>query len=91
MTNAPKAGRPAVWPWHELEIGQGFFFPPGFNVASARNVAYVAGKRLGKTFTVRMTADGRLGCWRVPYVQKAKRKIVVVERAPDMDFTPSAK
>jgi hypothetical protein len=50
----------------ELDVGDSFEAPEGFNVATIRRAASEAGKKLGRKFTVRTAALGLVArVWRV--------------------------
>jgi hypothetical protein len=59
---APDARGKAMYPWHEMEVGDSFFVPGKTAVqmsSSARNVSL----RLGKKFSCRTTPEG-VRVWR---------------------------
>ena len=56
-------GKTNKYPWPEMKIGDSFLFPPKVAYSSAHGNARDTGKRLGKRFAIRWTADG-LRCWR---------------------------
>lgn len=57
-------GRPAKYPWAEMEVGDSFFSPSdGATAATMRAGAQKAGKRLGFTFAVRLV-EGGVRVWR---------------------------
>lgn len=57
--------RPLKYPWDKMEIGDSIFLESDdFNKREAvRCSAYIYGKRHGKTFESRVTANG-IGVWR---------------------------
>ncbi len=62
MPAKPHAGgRPSIYPWAELEIGDSFFVP---DKKSSNCGAWMAGKLLGRKFSAR-TVDGGVRVWRI--------------------------
>ena len=59
-----RIGRPPIWPWKEMEVGDSFAVPTDCRVHIARVAAAKAGKQFGRKFTVRKV-DGQLRCWRI--------------------------
>jgi len=58
-------GRPEIYPWNKMKIGDSFLFPALRDHRSAYSAAYQATKNSqGKKFQVRKTSDG-YRCWRV--------------------------
>ena len=51
----PVGGRPPKYPWRDLDIGQSFFVDA---VRSVPQQAYLAGRRLGRTFITRREDNG---------------------------------
>lgn len=47
-----KSGRPEMYPFSKLEVGQGFKIPEGKNVESMRVLASTRGRSLGRKFSV---------------------------------------
>lgn len=57
-------GRPSLYPFREMEVGDSFVFPSGTPAENARTAAAWAGKRQGRKFCVRKIPEG-IACWRV--------------------------
>ena len=53
----------AKYPLREMEIGDSFFVP-GIGKASDFSASYMAGKRLGRKFTIR-AVEGGIRVWRI--------------------------
>lgn len=60
---APR-GRPNRYPWKNMEVGDSFLFPKGIALAACRTMAWDAGRKLKRKFSVMKTSDGTR-CWRV--------------------------
>jgi hypothetical protein len=63
------AGRPPLYPWRDLAVGETFFVPAAKRGrrASLANMAYATGRRLGMKFSARtVLEDGEWGIrfWR---------------------------
>ena len=62
-------GRPAIYPFHQLGVGESFLFPPHVDIKLARANASAAvprlfGKNSGVRFLCKETTRG-VRCWRV--------------------------
>lgn len=60
----PKRRGRTIYPWDTLPEGESFPVISRVDVASLRSMASRAGRRLGKTFAVRVK-DGSVTVWRV--------------------------
>jgi hypothetical protein len=60
----PRRGRPATYPFQEMEIGDSFLIPEQDEIARVSRAAYMYGNRNGKTFAVRRTEAGQR-VWRL--------------------------
>jgi hypothetical protein len=61
-----RTGRPPLYPWRTMQVGQSFNFPPHIGRDSARVRASQANKVLApKKFVVRKYGDEGYCCWRV--------------------------
>ena len=58
----PNKGRPKMYPWLVMELGDSFEFPK--HVTYPDKLAYNAGRRYGRKFSVRKV-NGSFFCWRV--------------------------
>ncbi len=56
-------GRRNVYPWDKLEVGDHFCFPSKTKKTTASSLTYRAGRVTGKSFAIRVMADG-IKCWR---------------------------
>lgn len=57
-------GRPNRYPWKGMEIGDSFLFPKEVSLAGCRTMAWDAGRKLKRKFTVMQTSEGNR-CWRI--------------------------
>lgn len=65
LTASYKNGRPEVYPWRKLEVGDSFFVPEERTAPKhIEKRAYEAAKRTGRKFTCRRQ-DGGVRIWRV--------------------------
>ena len=60
----PPLGRPPIYPWQEMEVGDSFLVSSSHN--RIHNIAYATNKHLSpKRFAVRRQPDGSYRVWRV--------------------------
>lgn len=64
-----RQARTGKYKWADLEVGDMFIID--CSKQSAYTQAYAAGKKLGRKFVARETADGKVGVWRVADEVKA--------------------
>ena len=60
----PMHGGKLKYQWTTMEVGHSFLFPEYIGPDSAASQAHLAGKKYGRKFSVRRTADG-FRCWRL--------------------------
>lgn len=53
------------YPWRSMEIGDSFALPPSVSQKSFAAQAAATGKKLSRKFSVRVTEQGGLRCWRI--------------------------
>ena len=58
-------GRPEIWPFSTLDVGDHFFFPIGHDTANARSLSAARGRTLRRKFSVHKTDSGRLRVERI--------------------------
>ena len=59
-----KVPLPVRFPFADMEVGDSFAVPPEVNRPAINVAAMRYGRKHGMTFTVRLTADRSLRCWR---------------------------
>lgn len=45
-------GRPAIYPWRTMKVGDSFQLRPGLSLASAKSMCNIAARRTGRCFAV---------------------------------------
>ena len=56
---------PAKYPFAEMKVNDSFAVPPKINRSAVNVSAMRYGRKHGMKFTVRLTKDGTLRCWRI--------------------------
>lgn len=58
------SGRPARYPWKNMNVGDSFVFPKEVKRSTAQSLTYKTGKTNGRRFAIRTVAEG-IRCWRL--------------------------
>lgn len=56
---------PTKYPFAEMNVGDSFVVPAKVNRSAVNVAAMRFGRKHGMKFTVRLTKDGTLRCWRI--------------------------